>query len=97
MVTYFLGGGKPFEAHVLITVARSARGLVSDALQRYPVSSLPETEEELTQWLYKVYEAKDKALGTFKTTGSFDAPREPYRDLRCRLEASLYPLIRLQH
>jgi len=44
-------------------------------LRRYPIQDIPENEEELSEWLLKIWAEKEKTLEQFYKDGHFDEPR----------------------
>lgn len=46
--------------------------------RRFPIEDLPEEDEDIKVWAYKLFEDKDNLLDTFYRTGSFPGPRRPY-------------------
>ncbi|KAK2715008.1 1-acyl-sn-glycerol-3-phosphate acyltransferase gamma-like isoform X2 [Artemia franciscana] len=63
-------------------------------LKRIPLENLPDSEEDLTNWLYQCFKEKDERLGRYKETGSFcfegeTSPPKQSRDRR------LAPLINI--
>jgi len=42
-------------------------------VRRFPVSELPQGDEELAEWLYARYQEKDLLLARYYETGEFEA------------------------
>ncbi len=63
------GGGE------LYVVPASKDRVVNVHTRRIPISEVPRDEDEAKEWLYKLYQEKDRRLEEFYTAGRFDAPR----------------------
>lgn len=61
---------KPSFQDMYFTTSGSTR-VIHVHQRRIPMSEVPEDEEELKKWIYRLYEQKDELLTGFKRTGTF--------------------------
>lgn len=73
-------GDKPYDdvspnAAELYLTPTSKDRVVNVLVNRIPIENVPNDEDEAKEWLYNLYQEKDRKLDEFFTNGRFDAPR----------------------
>lgn len=61
----------PSFKEMYFTTSPSKKRIIHVHQRRIPLSELPDDEDKLRDWVYKLYEQKDELIDRFKRTGSF--------------------------